>query len=54
MASLIGKMLEQKNRGFDKHFRSETHREAHERLFTIADAYGNISDQLFTTFNEAR
>ena len=43
-----------KNRGFDKHFRSEIHREAHERSFTIADACGNISTQLSTTFNEAR
>ena len=43
-----------KNRGFDKHFRSETRREAHECLFTIADAYGDISAQLSTTFNEAR
>ena len=54
MASLTGKMLEQKNRRFDKHFWSETHREAHERLFTIADAYSDISAQLFSTFNEAR
>ena len=43
-----------KNRGFDKHFRSEIHREAHERLFTITDACGNISTPLSTTFNEAR
>ena len=43
-----------KNRGFEKHFRSETRREAHERLFTIPDACGNISAQLSTTFNEAR
>ena len=43
-----------KNRGFDKHFRSETHREAHERLFTILDACGDISAQLSVTFNEAR
>ena len=43
-----------KNRGFDKHFRSETRREAHECLFTIADAYGGISAQLSTTVNEAR
>ena len=33
-----------KDRGSDKHFRSETHREAHERLFTIPNAI----------FNEAR
>ena len=43
-----------KNRGFEKHFRSETRREAHERLFTIPDACGDISAQLSTTFNEAR
>ena len=43
-----------KNRGFDKHFRSEIQREAHERLFTITDACGNISTPLSTTFNEAR
>ena len=30
MASLIGKMLEQKNRAFDKHFQSEAHRKAHD------------------------
>ena len=43
-----------KNRGIDKHFWSETHREAHERLFTIPDACGGISAQLSVTFNEAR
>ena len=43
-----------KNRGFDKHFRSETHREAHKCLFTITNACGDISAQLSTTFNEAR
>ena len=42
------------NRGFDKHFRSETHREAHERLFTISNAGGDVSAQLSTTFNERR
>ena len=43
-----------KNRGFDKQFRSETHRESHERPCTIPDACGDISAQLSTTFNEAR
>ena len=43
-----------KNRGFDKHFQPETHREAHERLFTIPNTCGDISAQLSTTFNEAR
>ena len=43
-----------KNRGFDKHFRSETHRETHECLLTKPDAYGDISAQLSATFNEAR
>ena len=43
-----------KNRDFDKHFRSETRREARECLFTIADAYGDISAQLSTSFNEVR
>ena len=43
-----------KNRGFDIHFRSETHREAHKYLFTITNACGDISAQLSTTFNEAR
>ena len=43
-----------KNRGFDKDFRSETHKEAHARLLTMADASGDISAQLSTTFNEAR
>ena len=53
MASLIGKMLEQKTET-DKHFRSETQREAHERLFAIPGACGDISAQLSITFNEAR
>ena len=43
-----------KNRGFDKHFQPETHREAHECLFTIPNTCGDISAQLSTTFNEAR
>ena len=43
-----------KNRGFDKHVRSETYREAHERPFTIPDACGDISAQISATFNEAR
>ena len=43
-----------KNRGFDKHVRSETHREAHERLFTMPDACGDISAQLSATLNEVR
>ena len=43
-----------KNRGFDKHFQSETHRKAHQRLFTIPDACGDISARLSTTFNDVR
>ena len=43
-----------KNRGFDKHFQSETNREAYERLFTIPDACGDISAQLSTKFNETK
>ena len=43
-----------KNRGINKHFRYETHREAQEQLLTIANACGDISVQLSTTFNEAR
>ena len=31
-----------KSQGFDKHFRSETHREAHKGLFTIPGACGDI------------
>ena len=52
MASLIGKMVGQKAET-DKHFRSEIHREAHERLFTIPGACGDISAQYSTTFNTA-
>ena len=40
-----------KNQGSDKHLQSETHREAHERLFTIPNACSDISAQLS---NEAR
>ena len=43
-----------KNRGFDKHFRSEAYREAHERPFTIPDACSDTSAQLSTRLNEAR
>ena len=43
-----------KNRDFDKRFRSETHRETHERLFTISNTCDDISAQLSTTFNETR
>ena len=43
-----------KNRGFDKHFQYETHKELYKRLFTIPDACGDISAQLSVTFNEAR
>ena len=43
-----------KNRGFDKLFRSETHKETQERLCTIPNTCGDISAQLSTTFNEAR
>ena len=35
-----------KNRDFNKHFQSETHWEAHERLFTIPNACGDIFAQL--------
>ena len=35
-----------KNRGFNKHFQPETHREAHERLFTIPNVCSDISAQL--------
>ena len=52
MASLIDAGT--KNRGFDKQFRSETHRESHESLFTKPDACGDISAQLSTTSCEAR
>ena len=41
-----------KNRGINKHFRSETHRETHEQLLIIPNACGDISVQLSTTFNE--
>ena len=53
MASLIGEILGQKAET-DKHFRSETHREAHKRLLTIPGACGDISAQLSTTLNEGR
>ena len=43
-----------KNRGFDKHFRSEAYREAHEQPFTIPDACGDTFAQLSTTLNKAR
>ena len=43
-----------KHRGFDKHFQSETYREAHERPFTMPDACGDTSAQLSTTLNEAK
>ena len=43
-----------KNRGFDKHFRSDTYREPHEWPFTIPDVCGDTSAQLSTTFNEAK
>ena len=43
-----------KDRGFDKHFLSETHREAQERPFAMPDACGDISAPLSTTFNETR
>ena len=42
------------NRGFDKHFGSETDREPHERPFTIPNACDDISAQLSTTVNKAR
>ena len=35
-----------KNRGFNKHFQPETHREAHERLFTIPNVCSDISAHL--------
>ena len=43
-----------KNRDFDKNFQSEAHREAHQRLFTIPDACGDISAQLCTAFDDIR
>ena len=43
-----------KNWGFYKQFWSKTHREAHQTLFTVPVACGDISAQLSTTFNEAR
>ena len=52
MASLIDAGT--KNRGFDKQFQSETHREYHKSLFTKPDACGDISAQLSTTSCEGR
>ena len=46
-------MLGQKTES-DKHFWSETHREAYKRLFTIPGACGDIPAKLSTTFNESR
>ena len=43
-----------KKLSFDKHFQSETQREAQERLFTIPNACGDISAQSSTTVNKAR
>ena len=43
-----------KNRGFDKHFKSELHKEAHARLNTIPEACGDIVDQMSTAINNER
>ena len=43
-----------KNRGFDKHFKSESHKEAHARLNTIPEACGDIADQMSTAINNER
>ena len=43
-----------KNRGFDKHFKSESHNEAHVRLNTIPEACGDIADQMSTAINNER
>ena len=43
-----------KNRGFDKHFKSDSHREAHARLNTIPEACGDIADQMSTAINNER
>ena len=43
-----------KNRGFDKHFRSYSHKEAHERLVTIPEACGDISSQVSTAYNNEK
>ena len=40
--------------GFGKQFQSETHKKAHKRLSTILNAWGDISAQLSTMFNEVR
>ena len=43
-----------KNRGFDKHLKSESHQEAHARLVTIPKSCGNVADQLSEVFTEER
>ena len=43
-----------KNRGFDKHFKSESHKETHARLNTIPEACGDIADQMSTAINNER
>ena len=43
-----------KNRGFDKHFKSDSHKEAHARLNTIPEACGDIADQMSTAINNER
>ena len=40
-----------KNSDFGKQFRSENHREAHERLLIIPNAHDHISAQLSGMFN---
>ena len=43
-----------KNRGFDKHFYSDSHKEAHERLVTIPEACSDISSQVSTAYNNEK
>ena len=43
-----------KNRGFDKHFKSESHKEARARLNTIPEVCGDIVDQMSTAINNER
>lgn len=43
-----------KNRGFDKHFKSESHKEAHACLNTIPETCGDIANQISTAINNER
>ena len=49
LASLIGKMLGQKNEALKNTSDHFKHREAHEDFFAIPDACGDFSAQLSTT-----